>query len=558
MKLLKPKQSRLANHIRANLHLRRKQLMGGFKRIEPQIVLIGKRSHESRMVQLVRRPGMLRPIRPQFPQRGALIQRRFDDAFDDFGSRISDGEHEHQRDIDDTFEHRFHRRPVLPAPSLHFGPRQPQLAVPNNVLHPPPPILRPGIPQFTSGGFQRPSLNSGANTARFPFAQRPLPHRGSFTNAFPEGTQGFDLPPQQHFPGMSSHPAGSGGILGSATDNTGEFPASFHNTASGLFLSRGGVNHNSVGTIKPQDTVITPETTFQATQPAHVDQSSGTLSGINDHLHSFDGFSNSDGFINGNIKSVETLIAHAEPVFESDKKDGFLQEPADIKDTFREDSGMSNVEMENPIKGLELLGNSRWDDILKELASVSSHGMSTDIDINGESVVVYPVNPYASGETRGMGIPGDGVTLVPVVQNPASDMGHTHVGPFGSDALDSRPSGLGQDAFAVLGIDPRTLEAGPHYLPKSEIVTFEVSADKLAPEHPPPIPLPGGPKPETSNIVGIKKLSKPPVDVKQSVPPSENTKTNLISPSFLNDGLSALGSFIAAEAVAKTLDEIGT
>ncbi|XP_045191175.2 uncharacterized protein LOC123547994 [Mercenaria mercenaria] len=139
-----------------------------------------------------------------------------------------------------------------------------------------------------------------------------------------------------------------------------------------------------------------------------------------------------------------TQLAHVQ----SGVNDEILDKPHIAKAIDEFDRGDVDVEGdighlrhdESPIDGLELLGPSRWSDIITELTNAATHNQIFDQEPR-ESVPVFPVNPHSSAEPSTLG---------------------------GNDVTTDRNNGLGTGSLALLGIDPGTFTT----------------------DHPPPIPLP--------------------------------------------------------------------
>ena len=499
-----------------------------------------------RMVRLQPRPhmgliGRSRPplILPPVQDFDRRDQGYTGDRFEDFRKRVREGQERRDplRDIDlidDAFERRF--------PENSFPPEvQPQLTnigTAGSFGH------HGGFDDIFRHTDQTQWGHSIASSANSGFNGQNNVNFGArmSTHGFAQGIQGQQVQAQTNFPGAGSFPGGSGSTVG------------HHSAGSGHFKSHGGFGHGVVDQMHDQTSNIHKE----IKQQAHLGHAVG--SGLGGQLNGFDGTGGSDGFINDNIQSVAQMIPHAEPVFETNNHDGFLPETTDMHE--RRESKVEmfaerHNEMDSPIKGLELLGNSQWTDVINELASANPQGMGAPMDIPGEPLVVYPVNPHAPVEPGQLQIPGEGVMLVP---DPVGGSGHPHTGgQFNMDTLDSRPSGLGFDAFSILGINPSTLDMSHSLIPRREMIQKAVTADKLAPEHPPPIPLPPRPKPETTVrtdaiITGTKLQTSIPVTV--NVKTSSTQNMNAFAPFSVNDGFNALETFLLVEAAQKALDEV--
>ena len=106
---------------------------------------------------------------------------------------------------------------------------------------------------------------------------------------------------------------------------------------------------------------------------------------------------------------------------------------------------------DSPIAGLQLLGSSRWSDIISELTNAGSHNHQIYDQVARQSIPVFPVNP------------------------------HTPAAPFfpGEHKLMENDNEMGPGTLALLGIDPRNIamtETHPPPFPIPE--TFETVREK--------------------------------------------------------------------------------
>lgn len=568
----------------------------------------------------IRRNDIIARVHPlnnlqQFPRAPAPLPWRFDDVE---GREVKDrfDRFDHERDgrvsdFDDRLENRFmqmpfsraHQQTSVNLATVGINRRLPSIPSPAWTQE----GQRRHVEFLKSQPFVRNDNLPSAVHLNRPAAQSPSFHDARFPTLPDTAGIQNDL----GIPGPLQRNMHSGGVLGGAPQGTTNSQTFFDDLTNFGQPNNFGISdstHDSFTSKTVSNHFISHQSFDTANTIPHSDHLLHVgKTGLVDTGRDFIDVNSVDGFVVDNTRSVADMIPKAEPVFKPQKEDGFEQDgffdeqDGLIDNTLEIENKDHELNMENPIEGLELLGNSKWEDILKELASVEAQGAVSTANLPGEPVVVYPVNPHPGVENGKIGIPGEGIVLFPVGPH-SIDLGAEtakSVEPKFKSSLDQRPHGLGPDAFNLLGIDPSSIDHLYEPVPNREIVGKAITADKipakaiesplalpnipvqdtkdndLAPEHPPPIPLPvikDHVKRMDAGLTHKSLITESKTNILHKPTDSSQYFTNIglndmsknknnvavVSPAVTNDqqGISLIKTLIAAEAIAETLDEI--